>query len=104
MPFGLSQRDIELLRQTLSALPEVEEAIVFGSRAKGNAEPGADIDIALKGESVTEKTVLTLVTALEELPLPYFYDIVAYRNIQNQDLIEHIDRVGGVLYERGYPW
>ncbi len=104
MPFGLSQRDVDLIRQTLSKLSEVQKAIVFGSRAKGNAEPGADIDIALKGESVTEKTVLTLVTAQEELPLPYFYDIVAYHNIQNQDLIEHIDRVEGVLYERGNPW
>ena len=100
MRFGLSQQDIERLQGTLASIPEIETAIVFGSRAKGDAERGSDIDLALQGKDVSEKTVLTLLNALEELPLPYFYDVVVYHDIQNQALIEHINRVGGILYQR----
>ena len=100
MPFGLSEQDIDTLRHVLRRFPEIYSAIVFGSRAKGNARPGADIDLALKGDTITDQTVLRLINALEELPLPYFFDVVAYQNIQNQDLISHIERVGNTLYSR----
>ena len=101
MGFDLPEPDVDLLRRLLRGFPEIDTAIVFGSRAKGNARPGADIDLALKGSEVTDQTVLNLVNALEELPLPYFFDVVAYQDIQNQDLVSHINRVGQVLYRRG---
>lgn len=72
--------------------------MLFGSRAKGNAQPGSDIDLALKGPAVTEQTVLRLRVALDDLPLPFFFDVVHYETLQNPDLIDHIDRVGRVIY------
>jgi predicted nucleotidyltransferase len=100
MALPLSEADIKTLSLTIRSFKEIESVLVFGSRAKGNALIGSDVDLALKGESVTDKTVLALVEALENLPLPYFYDIVIYRDIQNKDLVDHIDRVGIVLFQK----
>lgn len=77
----------------------MNEAILFGSRAKGNYKPGFDIDLAVKG--VVSKDVLSrLLTAFEETVLPYFVDIVVYDNIKNEALREHIDRVGVGIYKK----
>lgn len=79
---------------------EIEQVLIFGSRAKGNCRPGSDIDLALKGDNVTEQTVLRLRGMLDDVPLPYFFDVVNYRSIKNTDMVQHIDRIGEVLYQR----
>ena len=33
---GLSEKELAILRHILSRYPHIEEAVVFGSRAKGN--------------------------------------------------------------------
>ena len=43
--FGLSVNAIEWITRVLKVFPEIEEAIIFGSRAKGTEKPGSDIDI-----------------------------------------------------------
>lgn len=98
MPFDLQQHDIDTVIQTLQGFPEIESALIFGSRAKGKAQPGSDIDLALKGDRVTDEIVTQLKIALEELPIPYFFDVVGYKSIQNKDLRRHIDRVGKRIY------
>jgi predicted nucleotidyltransferase len=98
--FGLKQRDMDYFHQAFRQLPEIEQVVIFGSRAKGNSKSGSDIDLALKGSSVTDDTVMRLRTLLEELPLPYFFDILDYAAIQNKDIRDHIDRVGEVLYQK----
>ncbi len=82
----------------LGQFPEIEQTVLFGSRAQGNAQAGSDVDLALKGPSVTEQTVLRLQAILDDLPLPYFFDVVHYEEIQNENLIDHIDRVGRIIY------
>ena len=99
MSHGLQQRDIDLIIQAAEELPEIEEVILFGSRAKGNFKKASDIDLAVKGKAVTDITVKRLSSRLnEELPLPYFIDVVHYKSIANPDLVAHIDRIGKVIY------
>lgn len=74
--------------------PNIQDAILFGSRAKGTFSPGSDIDIALKGKDIVLNDVLDLKTALEELNLPYKFDLVIYDRITEEALKEHITRVG----------
>ncbi len=96
--YGLTPEDLEIIYQAFRRYPKIEQAILFGSRAKGNFRPGSDIDIALKGKDLTD-TVLEISTYLnQETLLPYQFDIINYQNIDNQALIEHIDRVGIVLF------
>ena len=101
MNFGLEKRDIDNIHKALRQTPEVEQALVFGSRAKGNPKTGSDVDLALKGRNITPQTLTTLRNLLdEELPLPYFFDILHYENIESKKLIDHINRVGLLLYDK----
>ena len=43
--FGLPEHAVDKIRQVLAAHPEVERAVVYGSRAKGNYRNGSDIDL-----------------------------------------------------------
>ncbi|MEW5845474.1 MAG: nucleotidyltransferase domain-containing protein [Bacteroidota bacterium] len=53
--FGISEKSYLLIIDVLKSYPEVEAAIIFGSRAKGNYKNGSDIDLALIGESLIVK-------------------------------------------------
>ena len=100
MNYGLEKRDIKHIIESFKAFSEIKEAVLFGSRAKGNFKKGSDVDMAIKGENITHRIVTRLSSILnEEKPLPYYFDIVHYEGIDEPELKEHIDRVGIVLYE-----
>lgn len=95
MDHGLKERDVENIIKASEELPEIEEVILFGSRAKRSHKKASDVDLAIKGQGVSDKITKRLSSKLnEELPLPYFIDIVHYEAIRSQDLIAHIERVG----------
>jgi len=99
--FGLRDSDISEIVKVLQQYSEIEQAILFGSRAKGNYKPGSDVDIALKGENISHQTVNKLRFQLnEETLMPYEFDILNYHTIKGRALVEHIDRVGIVFYEK----
>ncbi len=96
---GLSEREEELIRQVLQRHEEVTEARVFGSRAKGSAQPNSDIDLALWG-NLSSRSVTRIAGELEELSLPYRYDVVDVESVRHEPLREHIERVGKLFYRR----
>ncbi|MDD4754080.1 MAG: nucleotidyltransferase domain-containing protein [Desulfitobacteriaceae bacterium] len=99
--YGLLERDLKYLMDAVKKYAEVEEAILFGSRAMGNYKKGSDVDLALIGEKVDRKIVRRLSDDLnEEYPLPYFFDIVNYNDISNEELKKHIESVGKSIYKR----
>jgi predicted nucleotidyltransferase len=98
--FGLKESDILNIQETLGMYPEIAKAYIFGSRAKGNYKNGSDIDIAIKGENISFDLVIKVAGHLnEETLMPYHFDVLDYHSIQNNDLIEHIDRQGILFYE-----
>lgn len=100
--FGLINGELENIIAVIKQQMEVEEAIIFGSRAKGNYKNGSDIDIALKGSEVNYTTTSNISYILnEETQMPYKFDVLNYGNISNKDLTEHIDRAGISFYKRG---
>lgn len=99
--YGLLDRDLKYILEAVRKYIEIEEVIIFGSRAMGNYKKGSDIDLALVGENVDRKIVRSLSDELnEEYPLPYFFDVVNYKDISNDELIKHIDNVGKSIYVR----
>lgn len=101
MSYGLKPQDSAEIIQTLQKYPAIDEAIIFGSRAKGNHKKGSDVDIALKGENLDYEMISTISFELnEESSLPYYFDIVHFDEITEKKLTEHIDRVGRLLYSR----
>lgn len=100
MMFGLKISTIQAIQDILKKHPEVEKAILYGSRAKGNYRPGSDIDLTLKGEKLNLTTLQKIENEIDELLLPYKMDLSLHKQIQNKELLEHIERVGKVFFER----
>lgn len=76
--------------------PGVEQAVLYGSRAKGNYRPGSDIDLTLKGD-LSYRDLLNIKLALDDLLLPWKIDLSLYSQIDNLALVEHIGRIGKVF-------
>jgi len=97
--FGLRDSDIKSITQLLKESDNIQEAILFGSRAKGNYTHGSDVDIAIIGDF--DFRTLTHLSYLlnQESNMPYKFDIVDYASIENRELKEHIDRVGVCIYK-----
>ena len=90
---GLSARELELIRTVLARHPEITGAVLFGSRAKGTAQPASDVVLALEGIADPLQAE-AIAGELEELPLPYKFDVKALAAIRHRPLLEHIERVG----------
>ena len=98
--FGLSTETLEKICGVLTQHPQVEKAVIYGSRAKGNYKHGSDIDLTLLGEALSFNDLLKIMTELDDLLLPYTIDLSVFRMIDHEGLREHIGRVGQELYRR----
>ena len=98
MSVGLSESELKLVQGALRKCAGLRRAVIFGSRAKGNAKAASDVDIAVWG--LTDgRDVARLALELDDLPLPYKFDVVGFESIQNPDLKAHVERVGVPLFE-----
>jgi predicted nucleotidyltransferase len=97
---GLAEETVEKIQAVLAGFPQVEKAVIYGSRAKGNFKPGSDIDLTLFGDGLTDKVMSRIYWALDDLLLPYKIDLSLFSALKHPALIEHIRRVGIVLYDR----
>lgn len=97
MNTGLTESQISMITGACARYPEITGVVLFGSRAKGCHKPASDVDLAIKGCGVSRRTVAQLLSDLEDSPLPFFADVVAYDSISNPGLRSHIDRCGIVL-------
>ena len=99
--FGLQADDLAYIVSVIGEFAEIQKAVVFGSRAKGTYKKGSDIDIAIFGAGISFSTLARLHARLEEEgPLPYLFDIVDYTHSPHQELKEHIDRLGIMIFDR----
>ena len=98
--FGLKEQVIQEIVDVLKKHPEVESAILYGSRAMGNFRPGSDIDLTLTGKSLTYQTVARIEDEIDDLLLPYLFDISILSHINNPNVVDHINRVGIAFYEQ----
>jgi predicted nucleotidyltransferase len=99
MKYGLPDRTLDNLDEIFRKYPGIKEAILYGSRAKGNCRRGSDIDLSLKtNESFTRTDLLHIAGDFDDSDIPYFVDVSIYDRLSNPDLKDHINRVGKVLY------
>ena len=92
----LQPAELDLVLSVLRQHPEVHSATLFGSRAKGTHHERSDVDLALSGE-LGLLGAEAIAAELEELPLPYRFDVQALEQITLAPLLEHIQRVGVVI-------
>ena len=99
MRFGLKNVTIKKICAVFSHYPQVEQAILYGSRATGNHKNGSDIDLALRGgDELTLGVLYQIIEELDDLLLPYTIDLSIFSNISDPDVVEHIQRVCVIFY------
>jgi predicted nucleotidyltransferase len=96
--YGLSAAVIGKIKSVFSCFPMIDNVVLYGSRAKGNYRPGSDIDLTIKGAGIDLKILNRVSNTLDDLLLPYCFDLSVFNQIENADLLDHIDRVGVVFY------
>jgi hypoxanthine-DNA glycosylase len=101
MFFGLKEKNIHDIIHVFNGNKNVDTAILFGSRAKGNFKRGSDIDIAIKGKKLTLDDLIKFSCKFDDLNLPWKIDLVLFDRIESPELTAHIERVGILLYENG---
>ncbi len=97
---GLKSETISELKKVFASHPEIEKVILYGSRAKGNFKKGSDIDLVLVAPQFTLTDLNKIENHLDDLLLPWKIDLALFHQIENPDLLEHINRVGIVFYEK----
>lgn len=99
MDNGLNTVTVSKICSVLKKFPQVEQAILYGSRAMGTHKPGSDIDISLIGKDLTQDLLWKISLALDDTLMPYTLDLSLFKELDNPELIKHISRVGVVFYQ-----
>lgn len=100
MKYGLSDRTLQKIQGVFSHYPQVEKAILYGSRATGAYRNGSDIDLTLCGHALTHSVLSQIDTELDDLLLPYTIDLSIFHQIDNTAMVEQIQHIGVNFYEK----
>lgn len=99
--YGLSRNDMDMIIAVIMSFPKISKVTLFGSRAKGNYKPGSDVDLAIEAGPNGHSIATHLAAKLnEDSPLPYMFDVIDLSTITEKALLEHIQRVGKVIFWR----
>jgi predicted nucleotidyltransferase len=99
-PFGLSPAILEKLSTVFAQHDAIDSVLIYGSRAKGNFRAGSDIDLTIKGDEIPFAEFMQIEDQIDDLMLPYTVDLSQYYQLENTDLVAHIDRVGVAIYNK----
>lgn len=100
MKYGLKESVLGSIIDVFSRNPKIDKVLLYGSRVKGNYKKGSDIDLALVGEDINIQDLHKILLELDELYLPYGFDLVIFEKIKNEDLVGHINRLGIAIYQK----
>ena len=100
MNHGLPADAVERIQQVLGRYPAVEQAVLYGSRAKGTYRPGSDIDLTLSGDGLDHSLLTRIDHELDDLLLPWRIDLSLMSSLAHPPLLDHIRRAGVVFFER----
>lgn len=97
---GVLPEELQRLEKIFHDVRAVESVVLYGSRAKGTQRNGSDIDLVIKGADIASQQLLDICWKIDDLLLPYKVDLSIYDHIDNKALIDHINRIGRVIFER----
>ena len=100
MKYGLKDETIAAINAVFAQFPAIDKVILYGSRAKGTFKPGSDIDLTILEQGLSATDLTRLENLLDDLLLPYTFDLSLYRQLDHTALVEHIQRVGVPFYSR----
>lgn len=96
--WGLSSHTIDELIAYFKSKPEIQLVKIFGSRVKGTYRNGSDIDFAIWSDD--NENFSRIAGDLYDLPTPYKFDVIDYKNLSHEGMKNSIDKDGIVFYQR----
>lgn len=96
--FGLPDRAIQQICSIFSQYQEVKRVVIYGSRAMGKERLGSDIDLCIESNELSFSQLLAIENQIDDLLLPWKIDLSLRNQIDNPDVLEHIDAVGIEFY------
>ena len=94
---GLPDADSAAVLAVLRQQPGLEQVLLYGSRAMGRHHSGSDVDLCLGAPSLQLEDLLLLGARLDDLLLPWRFDLQLQHRIDHPGLLAHIERVGVAL-------
>ena len=85
-------------RVSSGAIPRLDWSGSSAS-ARGTHTPHSDVDLAVSGD-VDGVRAESIAAELNELPLPYLFEVKPFECIKLRSLREHIERVGMIICSR----
>ncbi|RDF08849.1 nucleotidyltransferase domain-containing protein [Haemophilus paraphrohaemolyticus] len=80
--FGLDVKQQKIITDILCKYPEVEKAIIYGSRTKVSYRESSDIDLTLKGINLIQTILTKIWLDLDESNSPYLFDLSIYSQLR----------------------
>ena len=92
--FGLDEKVIERVNSVFNQSAKIQRVIIYGSRATGQQRQGSDIDLTLVGPSLISDDLARIENQIDDLMLPYKFDLSLFHHIDNAGLLSHIEQYG----------
>ena len=94
--FGIKEKSYQEMLEVFKQIPEIEQVILFGSRARGDYKKTSDIDLAVKFNDSDKK--LLLIHKLEEINCILKIDVLNIEKISKKELKANIQNEGIEIY------
>lgn len=96
--YGIKEEIYQEMLMIFKEIQQVNQVILFGSRAKGNYKPTSDIDLAV--ELTDDDKKLLLIRKLDQMRCALKFDVLNQKQIKNEQLIHDIEKEGIVIYKK----
>ncbi len=96
----LNENIINTLASIFNDFEEVNEVILYGSRAKDTHHSRSDIDLVIKNSKLDRQSLGKIKYQIDNSDIPFLVDLQILEKIKNKQLLDHIQRVGKLFYKR----
>lgn len=96
--YGLAKEHYDDIVNILIRYPEIDKVLIYGSRAKGNAKPSSDFDLAVFAPNLDDLNFSKLWNEISNLDLIFKFDILHWDNLENEKLKHKILSEGKSFY------
>lgn len=80
--------------------PEIDQVLIFGSRAKNTFRDGSDIDLAVVAPEMKPEIFIQLWNEIDALPIVFKVDCLHFDLLENSELKAKILKEGKLIYSK----
>lgn len=96
--FGLAERHYAEFVRIFQRYPQIDEVLIFGSRAKGTDKPWSDFDLAVVAPAMSNEEFSRLWGEVDGLELVFKVDLLHWDKLAPDRLKEKIREEGRRFY------